>query len=478
MPIEPTLPLLAVSTAATLLLLVVVGLLVQLKRQRMDHEKVLNEALDKGRAATEAVRLQQHASEVNEATLRERLAVTDERLVAQEEQLRRLSHELDSERASLVQRREEISRLETQLQEQRQQADEKVKLLNEASDTMQAGFKNLAHEIFEAKQKEFKSQSAEQLTGVLEPLHERIRAFEKRVEQTYSHESRERFSLIKEVKNLQDLNSRIAQDAVNLTNALKGESKTQGIWGEVVLERVLEKSGLEKGREYDVQVALKNEEGRKLQPDAVVRLPEGKDVIVDAKMSLTAYERFCSSDDDEIRAVELKSHIQSIRQHIKQLSSKDYQALEGIRTLDFVLLFIPVEAAFSVAVTEDSELFSDAFAKNIVIVAPSTLLATLRTIQNIWRYEQQNRNAQVIAEKAGALYDKFVNFVADLEVIGGRLASTQNAYDDAFNKLASGRGNLVKRAEDIRALGAKVSKSLPQNLVEMPQRANLTTVDK
>ena len=208
----------------------------------------------------------------------------------------------------------------------------------------------------------------------------------------------------------------------------------------------------------------------------MVRLPEGKDVIVDAKVSLTAYERFCSSDDDEIRAGELKSHIQSIRQHIKQLSSKDYQALEGIRTLDFVLLFVPIEAAFSVAVMEDAALFSDAFDRNIVIVAPSTLLATLRTIQNIWRYEQQNKNAQEIATRAGALYDKFVDFVGDLETIGARLESTQGAYQDAYNKLASGRGNLVKRAEDMKALGAKVSKSLPQNLVEMPQREGARAV--
>ena len=187
-------------------------------------------------------------------------------------------------------------------------------------------------------------------------------------------------------------------------------------------------------------------------------------------MSLTAYERFCSSEDEAERAEALKLHIASLRQHIRQLSDKDYQALEGIRTLDFVLLFVPIEAAFSVAVTEDAELFSDAFSRNIVIVAPSTLLATLRTIQNIWRYEQQNKNAQEIATRAGALYDKFVNFVGDLELIGSRLESTQNAYQDAFNKLASGKGNLVKRAEDMKALGAKVSKSLPQNLVEMPQR--------
>jgi DNA recombination protein RmuC len=257
-----------------------------------------------------------------------------------------------------------------------------------------------------------------------------------------------------------------------LTNALKGESKTQGTWGEVILERVLEKSGLVKGREYEIQMAAKTEDGKRMQPDVVVHLPESKDLIIDSKVSLTAYERYCTADEPGQRAVELAAHIQSLRQHIKQLSSKDYQNLSSIRTLDFVLLFVPVEAAFSLAVQEDNELFSSAFDKNIVLVAPSTLLATLRTIQNIWRYEQQNKNAQEIAERAGALYDKFVNFVADLEDIGGRLTAVQTAYDKAHNKLASGRGSLVSRAETMRELGAKVTKTLPQNLVEMPLRDN------
>ncbi|MBL6690749.1 MAG: DNA recombination protein RmuC [Pseudomonadales bacterium] len=408
--------------------------------------------------------------QVVKASLGERLHSRELKIAELENQLTSVNKALEDERAKLGHTRQEISRLETTLSEQKQQAEEKLELIKEARVSMQDGFKNLANEIFESKQKEFKEQSREHLSGVLDPLHEKIKSFEKRVEQTYTNEAKERFSLVKELKNLQDLNSRIAQDAVNLTNALKGENKTQGIWGEVVLEKVLEKSGLEKGREYEVQVSLKNEEGKRLQPDAIVRLPEDKDVIVDSKVSLTAYERFCSTEDEVERAEALKLHIASLRQHIRQLSAKDYQALEGIRTLDFVLLFVPIEAAFSVAVTEDAELFSDAFSRNIVIVAPSTLLATLRTIQNIWRYEQQNKNAQEIATRAGALYDKFVNFVADLELIGSRLESTQTAYQDAFNKLASGRGNLVKRAEDMKALGAKVSKSLPQNLVEMPQR--------
>jgi DNA recombination protein RmuC len=419
--------------------------------------------------------------QVKNASLFERVSGREARITELERHGFTLSQTLETERANLMKTREEISRLETTLSEQQQQADEKLELLKDAKESLHDSFKILANDIFEAKQKEFKAQSKEQLSGVLDPLHERIKAFEKRVEKTYADEARERFSLVKEVRQLQELNSRIAQDAVNLTNALKGESKTQGIWGEIVLERVFERSGLEKGREYEIQVSLKNEDGRRMQPDAIVRLPEGKDVVVDSKVSLTAYERFCSAEDEQSRSDALKAHVTSLRQHIRQLSEKDYQALEGIRTLDFVLLFVPIEAAFSVAVTADGDLFSDAFNKNIVIVAPSTLLATLRIIQNIWRFEQQNKNAQEIATRAGALYDKFVNFVSDLELIGTRIDSTQVAYQDAFKKLVSGKGNLVKRAEDMKALGAKVSKSLPQNLVEMPQREtplSISQVDK
>ena len=342
---------------------------------------------------------------------------------------------------------------------------------------MGAEFKSIANDIFEAKQRSFKEQSQVQLDGLLKPLGEKIKDFEKRVEETYNQESRERFSLIKEVRNLQDINARISKDAINLTNALKGENKTQGIWGEVILERVLEKAGLVRGREYDIQVSLKTETGKRLQPDVIVHLPENKDLIIDSKVSLTAYERHCSLPDLQERSDALKSHVQSLRQHIKQLSVKNYQNLTGIRTLDFVLLFVPVEGAFALAVQQDSELYAEAYDRNIVLVAPSTLLATLRTVQNIWRYEHQNKNAQEIARKAGALYDKFVNFVADLEDVGSRLDSVQTAYDRAHNKLISGKGNLVGRAERLRELGAKVSKALPQNLVEVPERGRTLSIN-
>jgi DNA recombination protein RmuC len=392
--------------------------------------------------------------------------------------LREMSKQLSERERLLQEALVSEATLKTSLHEQERRNKEKLELLENAKEQMNTQFKVIASEIFDAKHKVFKSESKEQLGNLLSPLSDRIKDFEKRVEKSYNDESKERYSLVKEVRNLQELNSRISKDAINLTNALKGESKTQGTWGEIILERVLERSGLEKGREYEIQVSLKNEEGKRLQPDVIVHLPEEKDVVIDSKVSLTAYERYCSSDDDLDRADSLKLHLQSIRQHIKQLGEKDYNKLEGIRTLDFVLLFVPIEAAFSLAVQQDNELFNDAFDKNIVITAPSTLLATLRTIQNIWRFEQQNKNAQEIASKAGALYDKFVNFISDLENVGVRLDSAQAAYHDAHKKLSTGKGNLVRRAESMKELGAKVSKSLPQHLIEMPDTEEQETTAK
>ena len=399
------------------------------------------------------------------SALRERTGNQERRIADIEDELRQERQALVAERKRTETAHIELSKMDTMFSEQRKQWDEKLALLKEAKESMREGFNNLANDIFEKKQKEFRSSSSEQLKTVLEPLKERIKSFEQKV----SDEAKERFSLIKEVRNLQELNSKIARDAVNLTNALKGESKTQGVWGELVLETILEKSGLEKGREYEIQVSYQNEHGKRFQPDAIVRLPEGKDIIIDSKVSLTHYERFCSAGDDEERSEFLKQHVLSVRRHIKDLSDKEYHLLNGLRTVDFVLMFVPVEAAFSSAAGAEPELYSEAFDKNIGIVTPSTLLATLRMVQNIWRFEKQNKNAMDISNKAGALYDKFVNFVADLELVGSRLESTRTAYESARGKLVSGRGNLIKRAEEMKTLGAKTNKSLPDNLLEIPQ---------
>lgn len=405
-------------------------------------------------------------AKVTEATIGTQLEQAREKNAELLQQVIESRAAVDLARQDNSEYREKISHLQTTIDEQKKQAEEKLTLLNEAKARLNTEFKNLANEIFASKQKVFKEESKEQLSNLLDPLSNRIKDFEKRVEETYNKESKERFSLVKEVKSLQDLNARISQDAINLTNALKGESKTQGNWGEVVLERLLEKSGLQKGREYEIQVSLKTDQGKRFQPDVIVRLPEGKDVIIDSKVSLVAYERYCSLADESEKSQALKSHVQSLRTHLRDLGQKDYQNLESVRTLDFVLLFIPIEAAFTVAVQEDTEIFMDAFDRNIVIVSPSTLLATLRTIQNIWRFEHQNRNAKEIADKAGALYDKFVNFVHDLEEIGQKLGSAQKTYDKAHNKLTSGRGNLVSRAETMKELGARVSKSIPDHLAD------------
>ena len=418
-----------------------------------------------GLSAALAWLLAGRSASVERASMRERLLAREREIEGLNEQLAAAKGTLEEVRSDLGQEKLNNATLKTTLDEQRQQAEEKLKLLKEAKDTMQADFKNLANEIFAAKQKEFKEQSKEQLSGALDPLKEKIQSFEKQVKEAQSKELEGRTNLLTELKHLKELNSQIAQDAVSLTNALKGEAKTQGAWGEMILERLLEESGLEKGREYDVQVSLKSEEGERGRPDVIVRLPEGKDVIIDSKVSLTAYERFCSADDEAEREAALRQHVLSMTNHFKELAGKDYQDLEGVRTLDFVLMFVPIEAAFAAAATADQSLFSDALARNIAIVTPTTLLVTLRTIQTTWRYEHQNQNAQEIANRAGALYDKFVGFAEDLEDVGKKIDNAKSSWESARNKLTSGRGNLVKRADDMKALGIKTSKSLPDKLV-------------
>ena len=397
--------------------------------------------------------------------LRERLDSRNQAYQELREQYRQLQKDQHETVAALSSAREQLGRQETRLQLERSQHEEKLKMLQQAREQMSHEFRNLANEILEQKGAAFTERNRVNLQAILSPLSEKIHLFEKKVEETYDKESKQRFSLQQEIQSLQELNNRISEDALNLTRALKGESKTQGTWGEVVLERVLERSGLRKGSEYEVQVTLRTDEGRSRQPDVIVHLPEGKDVIIDAKVSLNAYERYSSESDEDLRPGYLKQHLQSIRNHVKQLSDKDYQHLRGVQSLDFVILFLPVEAAFTLAIQEDSQLFTEAFEKNIMLVGPSTLLATLRTIQNIWRYEHQNRNALEIAARAGRLYDKFVAFAEELENIGRYLGQTQRSYETARNRLVSGSGNLVGQVEKLKKLGARASKQLPTQLL-------------
>jgi DNA recombination protein RmuC len=354
-----------------------------------------------------------------------------------------------------------LSELSTRLDAERRQAEEKLALLNDARERLTNEFKVLADRILEEKGKTFADRNKAQMDGLISPLREQLGDFKKRVEDVYDKESRDRAALLNEISHLKHLNERIGKDALNLTNALKGDVKTLGSWGEVILERILEASGLEKGRAYETQVSLSAINGSRYQPDVIVRLPEGRDVIVDAKVSLKDYERYQASSDETVRATAIKAHLASLRAHLKGLSEKHYEDLEGIRTLDFVLMFVPIEAAFFAAVEHDRSLFTEAFEKNVILVSPTTLLVTLRTIHNIWRYADQNENALEIARQAGGLYDKFIGFIEALEEVGRQLDRAREAYRTARDRLSTGRGNLVRRAEQLKVLGVKANKALP-----------------
>lgn len=374
--------------------------------------------------------------------------------------------------AERLQREEELRDLAAEraalaaaLREQQQGHRQRLEEVQGARDELRAQFAELAGRIFDEREQRFAESSQQRLGQLLDPLRERLHSFEQRVEQSYQQEARERFSLGKELERLQQLNQRLGEEAHNLTRALKGQ-KTQGNWGELVLERVLEHAGLEKGREYDTQVSLRGAGGERFQPDVLVRLPGERQVVVDAKVSLTAYQQYVGAEDETLRQQALKQHVQSLRNHLRGLSAKDYQRLEGLHSLDFVLLFVPLEGAFAAALQAEPALFEESFAQHIVIVSPTTLLATLRLIDSLWRQERQNLNAREIAERAGALYDKFVLFVQDLDEIGSRLQQLDKAYASARNKLVAGRGDLVSRSEQLKLLGARASKSLPADWLE------------
>lgn len=363
-----------------------------------------------------------------------------------------LSGELSESKAN-------YANLESKLKEQKNE-------LEELQSKFSKEFENLAAKILEDKSRRFTQQNKENLDTILTPLKEKISEFEKKVSDVYVNETRERAALAEQLKNLHELNRQMTEEANNLTRALKGDSKTQGNWGEFILESILEKSGLVKGREFFMQETIKNEEGSNLRPDVIVKLPDEKSMIIDSKVSLTAYEAFNSADDENERKRNLNEHITSIRRHIKELSPKDYQNLYGLNSLDFVLMFIPIEPAFALAVQNDQSLFYDAFEKNIVIVSPTTLLATLRTISSIWKQEKQTKNALEIAKKGGELYDKLSAFVEDLIKVGTRMDDAKKSYEEAMKKLADGRGNIVSRAQNLKLMGAKATKSIDQRIVD------------
>ena len=359
---------------------------------------------------------------------------------------------------------------ETELEAERRQSADKLSTLQQSAQEAKAvlsdQFKNLANEILEEKSRRFAEQNQQNLNTLLKPLQEKLTDFRKQVDETYQSEARERFALKQEVERLAGLNLKMSDETRALTHALRGDSKTQGNWGELVLESILESSGLRKGEEYVVQDSHTQSDGSRLQPDVVIKLPEGRSLVVDSKVSITAYARHAETTDEGIAEKELAAHILSLRQHIQGLSGKNYSSLYGIGSVDFVLMFVPIEPAFLLALKTAPNLYQEALTKNIVLVCPSTLMATLRTVAHLWRQDHQNRNALEIAKQCGNLYDKFVGFVDDLEKLGQRLDQAQTSYHDAFNKLKTGKGNLIRSAEKVRELGVKPSKNLAAPLIE------------
>ena len=345
------------------------------------------------------------------------------------------------------------------------QKEEIVKIQEEAK----LQFENLANKILEEKTLKFTEQNQQNLKNILNPLQEKITDFEKKVENTHKESIDYHAALRQQIIGLKDLNLQMSKETLNLTKALKGDSKIQGNWGELILERVLEKSGLEKGREYEIQKSFVTEEGNRVQPDVVINLPDGKKMIVDSKVSLTAYEKYINEDEEEQKSTFLKEHVNSLKRHVEQLGNKNYQHLYQMESPDFVLLFIPIEPAFAIALNEDAQLYNKAFEKNIVIVTPSTLLATLRTIDSMWTNQKQQENAVEIARQAGALYDKFDGFVTDLVKIGKKMDEAKTEYEGAMNKLVDGKGNLITSVQKLKIMGAKAKKSLPEAIIN---RAN------
>lgn len=338
--------------------------------------------------------------------------------------------------------------------------------LNDMHTMFATEFENLATKILDEKAAKFTKQNQQNLDVLIKPFNEKLTEFKRKVEDAYSTESKERASLQGEIKQLFELNQTMANEAKNLTTALKGGSKTQGNWGELILEKILERSGLQKGIEFTAQESFHNEDGKRMHPDIILNLPENKHMIIDSKVSLTAYENFFSAENDSEKDRLLKQHVVSVRTHMRQLSDKNYQSLYQINSPDFVLMFMPIEPAFGLAVQQEPSLFYDAFDKNVVIVSPSTLLVTLQIISTIWKQERQNKHAIEIARQGGALYDKFVAFLEDLEKLGRQLKTASDTYDTSMNKLSSGRGNLIGRTENIKALGAKASKSIPEKFLD------------
>jgi DNA recombination protein RmuC len=394
-------------------------------------------------------------------------------LMQQIEQLKSQLNQTVQERETIRTEKEylaiQLSKKETDFENLWERNKEQKEEVEKLQEKFTKEFENLANKILEEKTNKFTEQNKENLKNILTPLQDKIQLFEKKVEDTHKESIDYHAALRQQIVGLREMNEQMSKETLNLTKALKGDSKMQGNWGELILERVLEKSGLEKGREYEVQQSFTTEEGNRVFPDVVINLPDGKKMVVDSKVTLTAYERYINEEDDDAKAQHLKEHVMALKRHVDQLSEKNYHDLYQMESPDFVLLFIPIESAFALALNGDTSLYNKAFEKNIVIVTPSTLLATLRTIDSMWANQKQQENALEIARQAGALYDKFEGFVADLVKVGNKIKDSKIEYDNAMSKLVDGSGNLINRVENLKKMGAKAKKALPETIL---QRAN------
>lgn len=377
-----------------------------------------------------------------------------------------LEQEVRSQREMLSSQEATLREITARWEESQSSAEEKQRLLISSEQRLTTQFENLAHRIFEQSGRKAEELNRQGLTHLLSPFREQLESFRRQVQEGFGQEARERHTLVHEIRQLQQLNLKMAEEAINLTNALKGDNKVQGNWGETVLARILESSGLREGHEFETQVSIRNETGGRYQPDVIVHLPHGRDVIVDAKMSLVAYEKYFSSNEDNERKHALNMHVNSIKSHIKGLSSKDYQKLSGVTSLDYVLMFIPIEPAYLVAIGHSPELLEEALKHNIMLVGPSTLLVALRTIAALWRYEYQSQNAQDIADRAAKMYDKLRLFVDDMQGLGNSIQKAQTGYLAAMKKLSEGRGNLISQAESFKTLGVEIKKTIDNELIE------------
>ena len=397
--------------------------------------------------------------------LKVQLKLELERSAKLADDLQKINSDLRDEREKVIAISNENARLKADYSNLEEKLDNQRSELNKVQEKFAAEFKNLANQIFEEKSQKFTEQNKSNLTDLLKPLGEKLNQFEQKVEQSNKDSLARNSALREQIITLRELNQKMSEEAENLTKALKGDIKTQGNWGEVILESILEKSGLEKGREYFTQETHHSDAGRRLRPDVIIKLPENKNLVIDAKVSLVAYERFMNEENDELREKYLKDHLLSVKAHIKGLAEKNYHQLFDGGNLDYVLMFVPIESAFSLVVQHGGELYNEAHEKSIIIVSPATLIATLRTVASIWKHEYQNKNALEIARQGGALYDKFKAFVDDLMEVGRSLDKSKAQYSDAMNKLVSGKDNLIRKTERLKELGAKANKKMDDKLL-------------